>query len=69
MKPHLPGAIWDAFRLHLVHIGKSKNQPFWRAGGTQAEKSAKFGPNGLCMLAAISKKAGFLIFQYVRDEA
>ena len=35
------------FRLHLVHIGKSIKQPFWRADGTQAEKSAKFGQNGL----------------------
>ena len=29
----------DPFRFHLVHIGKSIKQPFWRAGGTQAVKS------------------------------
>ena len=29
--------------------------PIWRAGGTQAKKSAKFGQNGLCVLGAISK--------------
>ena len=34
---------------------------FWRVGGTQAEKSAKFGQNGLCMLAGISKSASLLI--------
>ena len=28
-------------------------EPFWRAGGTQAEKSAKYGLNGLYVLAAI----------------
>ena len=36
---------------------KKKLKPFWRAGGTQAEKSAKFGQNGLSVVAAISKKA------------
>ena len=31
--------------------------PFWRAGGAQADKSAKLGQNGLCMPADISKMA------------
>ena len=41
---------------------KSFVEPIWRAGGTQAENSAKFGQNGLCMLAGISKTAPQNIF-------
>ena len=37
-------------------------EPIWRAGGTQAKKSAKFGQNGLCVLAGISKSAPQNIF-------
>ena len=37
--------------------------PFWRAGGTQAEKSAKSGQNGLCALPGIFKMAqGIFLF-------
>ena len=68
MKCHLPGVFRDLFRLYFLHIGKSNNQHFLRAGGmVQAKKSAKSGQNGLCVcvLTSISKKAGCLIFQYV----
>ena len=41
---------------------KSFVEPIWRAGGTQAENSAKFGQNGLCMIAGISKTAPQNIF-------
>ena len=53
-EPHSK-SLWPSW---MVLMCSSDHQPFWRAGGTQAEKSAKFGHNGLCVVAAISKKAG-----------
>ena len=50
----------------LSNVGKVPKkgfvEPIWRAGGTQAKKSAKFGQNGLCVLAGISKSAPQIIF-------
>ena len=40
-------------------------EPIWRAGGTQAKISAKFGQNGLCVLAGSSKSAYCRIFFYL----
>ena len=39
---------------------KKFTEPFGRAGGTQAEKSTKFGLNGLYVSAAISKMAQWI---------
>ena len=64
MNRHLSGVIQDLFRHYFFHIIKKIKQPFWRAGGTQAKKSAKFGQNGLCMSADISKKTVLFFFQY-----
>ena len=53
------GVIQDLFRYYFFHIGKKIKQPFRRAGGTQAEKSARFGQNGLYKLADKSYMPGF----------
>ena len=47
---HLPRVTQDLFRVHFLQIGKLKDQPFLRAGGTQAKRSAKYGPNRLYVL-------------------
>ena len=51
-------------QFKIAQNKKRDSKPFWRrAGGTQAEKSTKFGQNGLCVLAAISKMARiFFVF-------
>ena len=69
MKRHLSGVIQDLSRHYFFHIGKKIKQSFWRSGGTHAEKSAKFGQNGLCMSADISKKAVLFFFQYEKNNA
>ena len=53
----------------IFHSNKKSSSRFWRPGGTLAEKSTKFGQNGLCMLGDIFKKTVLSIFQYIRDEA
>ena len=45
-----------------------KHPAFLRAGGIQAKWLAKYGPNGLCVIAAISKKAGCLNCPWVKNE-
>ena len=53
MKCHLPGVIWDIFRLYYLHIGKSSNQPFLRAGDTQVKNPPNVGRMGcVCWLAS-----------------
>ena len=42
--------------------------PFWRAGSTQAVKPTKFGPNGLYVLAAISKMAWAFIYFLMKND-
>ena len=69
MKRHLPGVIRDPFKLQLVHIAKSKNQPFWSWQPTYTAHSAQIWRIFLPVYHRPSKKAGFFIFQYVRDEA
>ena len=49
--------FWGCFCDSKLPRMKFYNQPFWRAVGTQADKSAKLGQNGLCMPADISKMA------------
>ena len=49
MQCHLPRVVRDLFGLYFLHIGKYNIQPFLRAGGTQAENSAKCRQNWLCM--------------------
>ena len=41
MECHLPEVIWDPFRIHLIHIGKSKNQSFWKGHTTYTAHSAQ----------------------------
>ena len=65
---HIARVTQDLFRVHFLPIGKLKIHPFLRAGGTQAKRSAKYGPNGLCVLTAISKTGGFSIFQLIKNE-
>ena len=65
---HLPRITQDLFMIHFLPIGKSKIQPFWRAGRTQEKWSAKYGPNGLYVSTAISKWAGILICSWVKNE-
>ena len=48
---------------------KSNIGYFWRASGTQAEISAKFGPNGLCMLVDSSKRTQYLISLFWEKDA
>ena len=66
---HLPGVIWDLFRHYFLHNRKPKDSEFFRAGGTQAKQFAQCGQNGLCMLAAISKRPSLSIFQYIENNA
>ena len=65
---HIARVTQDLFRVHFLPIGKLKIHPFLRAGGTQAKRSTKYGPNGLCVLTAISKTGGFSIFQLIKNE-
>ena len=64
MKCHLPGVIWDPFRLHLVHIGKLKNQPFWRCQPTYLHTTQpslpKFGEFFCLCTIGLPKRLFFL---------
>ena len=59
----LQNLLWGYLCNSKLQKTKKLTKPFWRAGGTQAEKSSKFGQNRLCVLAAISKMAS-LIFLF-----
>ena len=58
---------YNQFYYMILLLGYKRNsklpkmkwnlQPCWRAGGTQVEKSAKFGLNWLCVSGAISMLA------------
>ena len=52
--------LWGCLCDSKLQKTKKFTKPFRRAGGTQAEKSAKFGQNGLCALSAISKMASWI---------
>ena len=51
MKRHPPGVIRDPLRLHLVHVGKSKDQPFWRAAHRCVLQKNKFFPGRWQLMA------------------
>ena len=53
----LDNLFWEYLCDSKLQRMKFSIGAFWRAGGTQADKSAKLGQNGLCMLADISKMA------------
>ena len=55
---HLSGVVVDLLEVRFLPLGKKTIQPFSRAGGIQAKWPAKYGLNGLCVLTAISEKAG-----------
>ena len=65
---HLSGFVVDLMGVHFLPISQSNIQPFLRAGDTQAKWSAKYGPNGLCVLTAISEKGGCFICLWVKNE-
>ena len=58
----------DLLEVQFLPLGKKTIQPFSRAGGIQAKWPAKYGPNGLCVLAAISEKAGLFNCPWVKNE-
>ena len=58
----------DLLEVRFLPLGKKTIQPFSRAGGIQAKWPAKYGPNGLCVLAAISEKAGCFFCPWVKNE-
>ena len=58
----------DLLEVQFLPLGKKTIQPFSRAGGIQAKWPAKYGPNGLCVLAAISEKAGWFFCPGVKIE-
>ena len=59
----------DLLEVRFLPLGKKTIQPFSRAGGIQAKWPAKYGPNPLCVLTAISEEAGFFICLWVKNEA
>ena len=59
------GSLIDNFLKEFKYFRRQ----FWRAGGTQAKKSAKYGQNRLCMLTAISKTARENILIFTKNEA
>ena len=65
---HLSGVVVDLLEVQFLPLGKKTIQPFSRAGGIQAKWPAKYGPNGLCVLAAISEKAGWFFCPGVKIE-
>ena len=65
---HLSGVVVDLLEVRFLPLGKKTIQPFSRAGGIQAKWPAKYGPNGLCVLAAISEKAGWFFCPGVKIE-
>ena len=56
----LQNLLWGCLCDSKLQKTKKLTEPFWRAGGTQAETSAKFGQNRLCVSAAISKMAQWI---------
>ena len=62
-KFRLHNLLWECLSDSKLQKTKKIPGPFWRAGGTQAEKSAKSGQNGLCALPGIFKMAqGIFLF-------
>ena len=52
--------LWGCLCDSKLQKTKKFTKPFRRAGGTQAEKSAKIGLNGLCVSTAIFKMASWI---------
>ena len=58
----------DLLEVRFLPLGKKTIQPFSRAGGIQAKMARQKRPNGLCVLAAISEKAGWFFCPWVKIE-
>ena len=58
----------DLLEVRFLPLGKKTIQPFSRAGGIQAKMARQKRPNGLCVLAAISEKAGWFFCPGVKIE-
>ena len=59
--------FWEYERNTKLPKMRWNLKPYWRASGTQAEKSAKFGPNWLCVSGAISMMASVFNFHFIHS--
>ena len=68
-KFRLHNLLWECLSHSKMQKTKTFPGPFWRASGTQAEKYAKSGQNGLCALPSIFKMAQGFFFVFYNFES